>query len=113
MKALEVNVAADQRRDSNSFVSSSKGISQSPVQFPEGQSEAPRAEQLPAQLAPSPQVASWIVLSERQQLTVTDSFERVKTLSKKSTVLAFLFPEVKIVFFNHKNVLQSPASTLE
>ena len=98
LKALEASVAADQRRDSISLVSSSKGISQSPEQSPEGQSEAPRAEQLPAQLAPSPQVASWIVLFWWQQLTVTDSFAKVKTLSKKSTVLAFLFPEVYIEF---------------
>ena len=45
-------------------VSGSKDNSQSPVQSPEGQREAPRAEQLPAQLAPSPQVASSNVLFE-------------------------------------------------
>ena len=64
------------------------------MQSPDGQSEAPRAEQLPAQLAPSPQVASSTVLSERQQLTVTDSLRKVNTLSKKSIVLVFVFPEV-------------------
>ena len=92
MKALEGSVAADQR-GLLEVVSSSKGISQSPVQFPEGQSEAPKAEQLPAQLAPSPQVASSIVLSERQQLTITDWLRKVKTLSKKSTDVEFVFPE--------------------
>ena len=45
-----------------SFSLVSKDISQLPVQFPEGQSEAPKAEQLPAQLPPSPQVASSNVL---------------------------------------------------
>ena len=85
-KALAGSVASDRPlRASVSLVSCSKGISQSPEQFPEGQSEAPKAEQLPAQLAPSPQVASSIVLFERQQLTVTDSLTKVKTLSKKST----------------------------
>ena len=64
------------------------------MQSPDGQSEAPRAEQLPAQLAPRPQVASSTVLSERQQLTVTDSLRKVNTLSKKSIVLVFVFPEV-------------------
>ena len=63
------------------------------MQFPEGQSEAPKAEQFPAQLAPSPQVASATVLSERQQLTVTDLLTKVKTLSKKSTEGVLVFPE--------------------
>ena len=95
MKALEGRVAADQRRDSISDVvsSSSKGISQSPEQFPDGQSVAPIAEHFPAQLAPSPQVASSIVLFGWQQLTIADSLWKVKTLSKKSTELAFVFPE--------------------
>ena len=95
-KALEGSVAVDQRCASAWLVSCSKDISQSPVQFPEGQSEAPKAEQLPAQLAPSPQVAVSIVLSERQQLTITDWLEKVKTLSKKSTVLVFVFPDQDI-----------------
>ena len=63
------------------------------MQFPEGQSEAPKAEQFPAQLAPSPQVASSIVLFGWQQFTVTDSLAKVKTLSKKSTEVEFVFPE--------------------
>ena len=78
------------------LVSVPKGISQSPVQSPDGQSEAPRAEQLPAQLAPSPQVASWIVLFWWQQLTVTDSLWKVKTFSKKSTDVAFVFSDQNI-----------------
>ena len=92
LKALEGSVAADQR-GLLEVVSSSKGISQSPVQFPEGQSEAPKSEQLPAQLAPNPQVASSIVLFGWQQLTITDWSRKVKTLSKKSTDVEFLFPE--------------------
>ena len=93
-KALEGCVASDRPlRASVSLVSCSKGISQSPVQFPEGQSEAPKAEQLPAQLAPSPQVARLIVLFWWQQFTVTDWLTKVKTLSKKSTEVEFVFPE--------------------
>ena len=91
MKALEGSVAADQR-GLLEVVSSSKGISQSPVQFPEGQSEAPKSEQLPAQLAPNPQVASSIVLFGWQQLTITDWSRKVKTLSKKLIVVEFVFP---------------------
>ena len=64
------------------------------MQSPDGQSEAPRAEQLPAQLAPSPQVANSIVLFWWQQLTVTESLRKVKALSKKSIEAAFVFPEV-------------------
>ena len=79
-------------RASFSLVSCSKDISQLPVQFPEGQSEAPKAEQLPAQLPPSPQVASSNVLFKWQQLTVTDSPKKVKTSSKKS--FALVSPEV-------------------
>ena len=87
-------MADDRRRISVGLVSScSKGFSQPPVQFPDGQSEAPRAEQLPAQLMPSPQVASWIVLLVWQQLTVTDSSRKVKTLSKKSMEPVFVFPD--------------------
>ena len=97
MTALEGSVAADQR-GLLEVVSSSKGISQSPVQFPEGQSFAPKAEQLPAQLAPSPQVATSLVLFWWQQFTVTDSLMKVKTLSKKSIEVEFVFPEV-----NHQN----------
>ena len=62
------------------------------MQFPEGQSEAPKAEQLPAQLAPSPQVATSIVLFWWQQLTVTDLLTKVNTLSKKSIEVEFVFP---------------------
>ena len=68
---------------------------------------APRAEQLPAQLAPSPQVASSIVLFWWQQLTVTDSLRKVNMLSKKSIVLVFVFPEV-----NYQNHL-SPQVNLD
>ena len=103
MKALEGKVAADQRRDSISDVvssSSSKGISQSPEQFPDGQSAAPMAEHFPAQLAPSPQVASSIVLFGWQQLTIADSLWKVKTLSKKSIELAFVFPESQSLNIN-------------
>ena len=57
------------------------------------------AEQLPSQLVPIPQVARSAVLFWWQQLTVTDSLEKVKTLSKKSIVLAFVFPVVN----NHQN----------
>ena len=104
MKTREGLVAADKPfRVLNSSVraiepepesSSSKEISQSPEQFPEGQSEAPTAEQLPAQLAPSPQVASSIVLFKWQQFTITDWLEKVNAFSKKSIVVAFEFPEV-------------------
>ena len=94
-KALEGLVAVDDPLwVPVSLVFCSKEISQSPEQFPDGQSEAPRAEQLPAQLAPSPQLASSTVLSGWQQLTVTDLLKKVKTFSKKSIVLAFVFPEV-------------------
>ena len=102
MKTREGLVAADKPfRVLNSSVraiepesSSSKEISQSPEQFPEGQSDAPTAEQLPAQLAPSPQVASSIVLFKWQQFTITDWLEKVNAFSKKSIVVAFEFPEV-------------------
>ena len=102
MKTREGLVAADKPfRVLNSSVraiepesSSSKEISQSPEQFPEGQSVAPTAEQLPAQLAPSPQVASSIVLFKWQQFTITDWLEKVNAFSKKSIVVAFEFPEV-------------------
>ena len=53
---------------------------------------APRAEQLPAQLAPRPQVAFSNVSFGWQQLTVTESLRKVKALSKKSIVV--VFPEV-------------------
>ena len=102
MKTREGLVAADKPfRVLNSSVraiepesSSSKEISQSPEQFPEGQSDPPTAEQLPAQLAPSPQVASSIVLFKWQQFTITDWLEKVNAFSKKSIVVAFEFPEV-------------------
>ena len=104
MKTREGLVAADKPfRVLNSSVraiepepesSSSKEISQLPVQFPDGQSDAPTAEQLPAQLAPSPQVASSIVLFKWQQFTITDWLEKVNAFSKKSIVVAFEFPEV-------------------
>ena len=55
---------------------------------------APRAEQLPAQLAPRPQVAFSNVSFWWQQLTVTESLRKVKALSKKSIEAAFVFPEV-------------------
>ena len=77
------------------------------MQSPDGQSEAPIEEQVPAQLAPRPQVASSTVLSKRQQLTVTASLRKVNTLSKKSIVLVFVFPEV-----NHQNHL-SPQVNLD
>ena len=102
MKTREGLVAADKPfRVLNSSVraiepesSSSKEISQLPEQFPDGQSDAPTAEQLPAQLAPSPQVASSIVLFKWQQFTITDWLEKVNAFSKKSIVVAFEFPEV-------------------
>ena len=56
MKAVAGSVASDNWRASILFVVS-KGIAQSPPQSPEGQSEAPKPEQLPAQLDPRPQVA--------------------------------------------------------
>ena len=77
-------------------VSCSKDISQSPEQFPEGQRNAPKAEQLPAQLAPSPQGATSTVLFGWQQLTLTDLLEKVKTSSKNSIVVVFEFPEGNI-----------------
>ena len=79
----------------SSASSSSKGISQLPEQFPDGQRTAPRAEQVPSQLAPSPQAASSNVLFSWQQLTITDSLWNVNTLSKKSMELTLLFPEDK------------------
>ena len=58
----------------------------SSVHFPDGQSEAPRAEHAPAQLAPWPQVAtSKVLVSGWQQVTVLLFFELVKASSKKST----------------------------
>ena len=95
MKAVAGSVASDNWRASTLFVVS-KGIAQSPPQSPEGQSEAPKPEQLPAQLDPRPQVATSIVyvLPIRwQQLTFTDSLWLVNTLSKKSIGLAFFSPE--------------------
>ena len=60
------------------------------VQTPEGQSEAPMAEHCPAQLAPSPQVTRAVVrLFGWQQVTLLDSFAKVKALSKKSTDVVF------------------------
>ena len=79
-----------------SAVSCSKGSSHSPVHCPDGQSEAARAEQLPAQLAPRPQVATSIVLFGWQQFTATDSLKKVKTLSKNSTEVAFVFSDNNI-----------------
>ena len=84
-------MADDRLRDSTSL--DSKGISQSPEQSPEGQREAPRAEQLPSQLAPSPQVVSSTVLFTWQQVTVADSLSEEKTLSKKSIELVFRPPD--------------------
>ena len=55
---------------------------------PEGQSEAPRAEHCPAQLAPWPQVATLKVLSGWQQVTLLVWLENVKAMSKKSTEVA-------------------------
>ena len=91
MNAFEGLVADDRLRDSTSW--DSKGISQSPEQSPEGQREAPRAEQLPSQLAPSPQVVSSTVLFTWQQVTVADSLSEEKTLSKKSIELVFRPPD--------------------
>ena len=61
------------------------------MQFPEGQSEAPRAEHCPAQLAPWPQVATSGVLSGWQQVTLLTLLEKVKALSKKSTEAVVVF----------------------
>ena len=98
MKAFEGNVAAAQLLASiPPPVSCSKGISQSPEQFPEGQSVALKAEHFPAQLAPSPQEASLTVLFGWQQVMVTDSLRKVKTFSKKSIEVTFVFPEVGIM----------------
>ena len=58
--------------------------------FPEGQREAPSAEHCPAQLAPWPHVTNSKVLSGRQQVTLLEWLEKVKTLSKKSTEKALL-----------------------
>ena len=91
MNAFEGLVADDRLRDSTSL--DSKGISQSPEQCPEGQREAPRAEQLPSQLAPSPQLVSSTVLFTWQQVTVADSLSEEKTLSKKSIELVFRPPD--------------------
>ena len=55
------------------------------MQFPDGQSEAPRAEHCPAQLAPWPQVATSEVLFGWQQVTLLVFLENVKASSKKST----------------------------
>ena len=98
MKALEGRVEEDQRRDSTSSISRSRGSSQSPEQFPEGQREAPRAEHFPAQLAPSPHVTSSDVVFWWQQVTFAVLFKKVNTLSKKSTDVVFDFPE-----FDHQN----------
>ena len=73
----------------------STGSSQSPEQSPEGHNCAPRREQLPKQLLPSPQVASSIVLFGWQQWTVTDSLEKVKMFSKK--LIALSFPVIHII----------------
>ena len=73
----------------------STGSWQSPEQSPEGHNCAPRREQLPKQLLPSPQVASSIVLFGWQQWTVTDSLEKVKMFSKK--LIALSFPVIHII----------------
>ena len=61
-------------------------VSGSSVQFPDGQSEAPRAEHCPAQLFPWPQVAtSNVLVSWWQQVTFLERLAKVKVLSKEST----------------------------
>ena len=62
------------------------------MQFPDGQSEAPRAEHCPAQLAPRPQVTFSKVLFGWQQVTLLVFLEFVNASSKKST------EEVVVVF---------------
>ena len=57
------------------------------MHLPDGQRDAPSAEHFPAQLRPLPQVAVLGVLSWRQQVTVMSLVEKLKALSKKSTVV--------------------------
>ena len=64
----------------------------SSVQFPLGQSDAPIAEHWPMQLVPWPQVTLVRVVSRAQQVTWTDSFEKVKAESKKSRFKVVMFP---------------------
>ena len=64
----------------------------SSVQFPLGQSDAPIAEHWPMQLVPWPQVTLVRVVSRAQQVTWTDSFEKVKAESKKSRFNVVMFP---------------------
>ena len=77
------------------------------MQFPDGQSEAPRAEHCPAQLAPWPQVATSKVLSGGQQVMLVMFLELVNALSKKSTEeMVVVFPR------NHWSVALNAAQSL-
>ena len=76
----------------------------SSVHFPDGQSEAPRAEHCPAQLAPWPQVATSGVLSGWQQVTLLIWLEDVKASSKKSTEgTVVVFPGHYCLVFSKQN----------